>query len=162
MSDPVVRPTVRVLLLARDGASDGAATRVLLFRAVDGYWFPPGGALEPAETFEQAAHRELKEETGRTSIELGPHVWNRRSVFEWRGDLIDFRERWYLACVSEAFALDIDGWTAEERIDIIDHRWWSLEELAAAIDPMVPRDLANLLRDLLSNGVPAEPVEVGV
>ena len=158
MSDPVVRPTVRVLLLAHDGA----ATRVLLFRAVDGYWFPPGGALEPAETFEQAAYRELAEETGRTSIELGPHIWNRRSVFEWRGDVLDFRERWYLARVPEVFDLDVAGWTAEEQADITDHRWWSLEELAAATDPMVPRALTDLLSDLLRNGAPVEPVEVGV
>ena len=117
MSDPVVRPTVRVLLLAHDGA----ATRVLLFRAVDGYWFPPGGALEPAETFEHAAYRELAEETGRTSIELGPHIWNRRSVFEWRGDVLDFRERWYIARVPEVFELDVTGWTAEEQADTHDH-----------------------------------------
>ena len=112
-------------------------------------------------TFEQAAYRELAEETGRTSIELGPHIWNRRSVFEWRGDVLDFRERWYLARVPEVFELDVAGWTAEEQADITDHRWWSLE-LAAATDPMVPSALPHLLSDLLRNGAPAEPVEVGI
>ena len=74
--------------------------------------------------------------------------------------MLDFRERWYLARVPEVFELDVAGWTAEEQADITD-RWWSLE-LAAATDPMVPSALPHLLSDLLRNGAPAEPVEVGI
>jgi 8-oxo-dGTP pyrophosphatase MutT (NUDIX family) len=158
MSDPVVRPTARVLVLAHDGA----ATRVLLMKSVDGYWFPPGGGVEPGETYEQAARRELSEETGHTAIELGPHIWNRRSVFDWRGGVLDVRERWFLATVPQAFELNVAGWTPEEREDITDHRWWSLDELAAATEPLVPRALADLVTDLVRDGAPAEPVEVGV
>jgi ADP-ribose pyrophosphatase YjhB (NUDIX family) len=156
MSTPDVRPTVRVLLIAHDGE----ATKVLLLKAIDGYWFPPGGGLEPGETYEQAAHRELAEETGVTTLELGPHIWNRRDVFEWRGGLLDVRERWYLTLVRDVFDLDVAGWTPEEREDIVDHRWWSLDELATTSEPLVPRALATLVRDLLRDGAPAQPVEV--
>lgn len=157
MSTPVVRPTVRVLLLADDGSSP----KVLLLKAIDGYWFPPGGGLEPGETYEQAAQRELAEETGRTAIALGPHIWNRQDVFEWRGGLLDVRERWYLTRVPAAFDLDVAGWTPEEREDIVDHRWWSLDDLVITTEPLVPRALASLVRDLLRDGAPAQPVEVG-
>ncbi|MGH8824522.1 MAG: NUDIX hydrolase [Jiangellaceae bacterium] len=158
MSTPVVRPTVRMLVLA----GTGDRTRVLLFRAYDGYWFPPGGGLEGTETYEQAAHRELAEETGLTGVRLGPHIWNRRSVFEWHGEMLDVRERWYLVEVPEAFDLDPAGWTPEERVDLTDHRWWSLEELAGTTEPLVPRALARLVGRLLRDGAPADPVEVGV
>jgi 8-oxo-dGTP pyrophosphatase MutT (NUDIX family) len=157
MTTAVVRPTVRVLVLA--GAGDEA--RVLLFRAWDGYWFPPGGGLEGDETYVQAAHRELAEETGMTGIALGPHIWNRRDTFEWRGRLLELRERWFLAWLPEPVDIDITGWTPEEREDITEHRWWSVDELLTATEPLVPRALAELVGGLLRDGVPAEPVEVG-
>ncbi|MGH8840759.1 MAG: NUDIX hydrolase [Jiangellaceae bacterium] len=158
MSTPVIRPTVRVLLMARDGE----ATRVLLFRAFDGYWFPPGGGIEDTETDEQAARRELAEETGLTGVAIGPHIWNRRDVFEWRGELLDVRERWYLARIPEVIDVDPAGWTPEEREDLTAHRWWSLSEMEATTEMLVPRSLARLVRGLLRDGAPAEPLDVGV
>ncbi|MDQ3541424.1 MAG: NUDIX domain-containing protein [Chloroflexota bacterium] len=38
------------------------------------YWITPGGGVEPCETWESAAIRELFEETGLTDVELGPYV----------------------------------------------------------------------------------------
>ncbi|MGH8776802.1 MAG: NUDIX hydrolase [Jiangellaceae bacterium] len=157
MTVPVVRPTVRVLLLG----SGGGIPRTLLFKAVDGYWFPPGGGLRPGETHEQAASRELAEETGLTDVDLCGHVWNRRHVFDWRGRTLDCRERWYLAAIPTVVDIDTAGFTPEEREDLADHRWWSVDELAATTEPLVPRALADLVRALLRDGVPAEPVEVG-
>ncbi len=55
--------------------SDGA---VLIVRrapalALGGYWTPVTGRVEPGESLEAAAHRELREETGLTA-QLGPEL----------------------------------------------------------------------------------------
>jgi hypothetical protein len=96
-----------------------------------------------------------------TGIALGPHIWNRRDTFEWRGRLLEVRERWFLAWLPEPVDVDVTGWTPEEREDITEHRWWSVDELLTATEPLVPRALADLVGGLLRDGAPAEPVEVG-
>lgn len=154
---PPVRPTARVLLL-------DDADRLLLFRGFgdDGstFWFPPGGALEPGETAEQAAVREVREETG-ASVELGPEVWTRRHVVSWNGVAHDVRERWFVARVA-AFEVDVGGFTADERRWITAHAWWTAAELAATRERLVPADLADRLATLLRDGPPAAPFEVGI
>jgi 8-oxo-dGTP pyrophosphatase MutT (NUDIX family) len=40
--------------------------------------------------------------------------------------------------------------------------WWTVAELAATPDELVPRDLARLVRALLADGPPPAPVTVGV
>jgi 8-oxo-dGTP pyrophosphatase MutT (NUDIX family) len=76
----IVRPAARVLLLDPLG-------RVLLLRVERPYglpyaaWLTPGGGLEPGESHEEAALRELREETGISGVELGPWVWERRFHF---------------------------------------------------------------------------------
>jgi 8-oxo-dGTP pyrophosphatase MutT (NUDIX family) len=60
-------------------------------------WITPGGALEPGETAEQVALRELQEETGIESVELSPCVWTRVHRFEWGGKRYEQRERFLVA-----------------------------------------------------------------
>lgn len=54
-----------VLVAAGVIVRDPSTDRVLLqLRGDDGTWGPPGGRIEPGETLEDAARRELFEETG--------------------------------------------------------------------------------------------------
>lgn len=160
MSDPVLlRHAVRVLLV-------DDADRVLLFRAVNpatgvAFWFPPGGAVEPGEDVESAAQRELREETGRSDIELGAEIWHRRHLFSWRDARYDQRERWFLARTAR-FDPDLAGVTETEKTDLAGWRWWTLGELETTTDQLTPRELPRHLSDLLREGPPSTPITVGV
>ena len=54
-------------------AGDGALEIVLVHRPRYDDWSLPKGKLDPGETFEQAALREVEEETG-WRCKLGPHI----------------------------------------------------------------------------------------
>jgi len=64
-------PRRSAVVLARD---DGG--RILLIRQVGGpfagHWLLPGGGLEPGESLEDAARREVREETGLEVDQLSP------------------------------------------------------------------------------------------
>jgi 8-oxo-dGTP pyrophosphatase MutT (NUDIX family) len=153
-----VRNAVRVLLVDEEES-------VLLFRAErpeDGraFWFPPGGGIEEGEDVRSAAVREVAEETGLSGVALGPEVWRRRHQFEWRGQGWDQRERWFLSRV-EHFEPASGNRTADEDIDLKEARWWTLDELRATGDALVPADLASRLRRLFAEGPPPNPTEIG-
>src|SRR5450759_4880798 len=123
---PVIkRPVARVLLF------DEQERLLLLFDpdpVQGGYWYPPGGGIEPGESPEQAARRELVEEVGLAVTELGPVVLRRRARFTWRGKRLD-QDEWHLLgrVVSPVVGPGRSG--DSETKAVAAHRWWSLSEL---------------------------------
>ena len=149
------RPTARVLLL-------DPQDRILLMKgrfpgdpAAPGAWFTLGGGVEAGETYAAAALREVIEETGFSDVELGPLIWRRDAIYRdraqnpWR-----FRERYFVARCGGA-EISRAGWQALEHELIDDIRWWTLDELAACAEPVVPENLAELLGGNLAGRPPA-------
>jgi 8-oxo-dGTP pyrophosphatase MutT (NUDIX family) len=155
----VLRHAARIILIdERD--------RILLFCWDDRrfqrrrVWITPGGGLHPGETFEQAARRELWEETG-IDAEAGPWVWERQHLVGFGDRWFDQRERYFLTRVAR---IDVDraNQTELERTAMVDHRLWSLDEITASEEWFAPRRLAAFLQPLLRGDVPAAPIDVGV
>jgi len=153
-----LRPAVRAIVL-------DPANRILLVRFAfpdKDVWASPGGGLEADETHELAIARELAEESGLREFDLGPSVWTRTHWFPGMAGWGGQQERHSL--VRTAAFEPAPEWTAEElRAEgIVEQRWWTLEELEASKAIFAPRRLPELVRDLVENGPPPEPRDVGV
>jgi len=144
----IIRPTARLLAFDPDG-------RALLFRCRQAnrpgsFWILPDGGVEPDETCEQAAVRELLEETGiEASGTVGRCVLTRDTI----GRHADFGER---DIVYRFFPVQlIAGEIAHLDEDLIaregyeGYRWWSLVDLDSTRSSIWPEDLAALARGLL-------------
>lgn len=158
-----IRRAVRAVLVTPDH-------HVLLVRFEFGdltVWAFPGGGLEEGEDHLAALHRELIEEVGLHDPVVGAHVWNREHIVAFENGLWDGqRDRYYLVEATERFeptpTLSWDELRAERMHEL---RWWHVDDIerhAAADVRFAPRRLGPLVRQLITEGPPAAPIDTGV
>jgi ADP-ribose pyrophosphatase YjhB (NUDIX family) len=151
------RYSVRVLLLS-------PRKRILLLKysnvgpdgAPSPCWTTSGGGMEATETIEEAAAREILEETGLADVTLGPVVWYGEDAHRSGGWGIRFKEH-FIVAFAPTESLSRHGWTEHERKEILETRWWTADEIAASREAIYPFNLGKLLKPILDGRYP-EPV----
>ncbi|WP_152047717.1 NUDIX domain-containing protein [Aureimonas psammosilenae] len=148
MREVVERRAVRALLLY-----ENKAILLLQIRSPDGrsFWIAPGGGIEQGEEAETGLRRELFEELSLKNVEIGPIVWRRHHIFDWNGRRISQREEYRIVETDwfEPRMLDL-----QEGAYVQTLRWWPLNELGSAREPLTPLSLDAIVRDYLLNGAP--------
>jgi 8-oxo-dGTP pyrophosphatase MutT (NUDIX family) len=155
------RSCVRVVL--RDQAG-----RILLFRAelasrADTHWWElPGGGIEPGESYQEAAVREIREETGLevSKQQVGLPRWRRTSTWTARG-IRRLQHEVVVAVDLDADAPPVTdgGRTAEEAEEYVGARWWDVADVRTSHERFYPGRLPELLPAFLVGAELNEPFE---
>lgn len=141
------RRSSRLIIVDEEG-------RLLLFLYKDEhqspFWATVGGELKPGENYEDAAIRELYEETGLRQ-EVGEVLRDRVEVYAVaRSVPARWLEKYYLInwpSTAEVFAAE---WTDEERSTIQRWKWWTLDEMREDEQSQFKPDwIPNLLHSVL-------------
>ncbi|MET7778065.1 NUDIX domain-containing protein [Streptomyces mirabilis] len=148
-----LREAARVIVLDSDN-------RVLLLSYAEngGFWATPGGSLEPGETYQAAALRELREELGVTEVSLGPELAVRTKEHLVGGKPARQVERYFVTVVAPG---TVDSALATQPDAIRAWRWWTITDIRETSQTIYPAGLANLVSRFLQDGPPSAPAELG-
>jgi 8-oxo-dGTP pyrophosphatase MutT (NUDIX family) len=145
LKDPIPRVSARVLPVCPEG-------EVLLLQDLDPAdpdvlrWGSIGGAVDPGETHQQAAVRELFEETGLVAgpADLTEAIHRSTREFSWDGVHYRSDNTWFAMALPRDVEVSFEHLVPEEVDTVVAWGWWSPEALAAD-GGAVADDLPDLL-----------------
>jgi len=156
MTELNLRPAVRALMI-------DSGERVLMVK-LDYWnrwigWVLPGGGIEAGEDAITALRRELAEETGAVDVFVGPPVCRRRHVSQGMIEGYDGQEETIYLVPCAPFEVDPQLSVEQLRAEgVTEVRWWSVDELVMTDEIVKPENLVDLIKQILDNGAPDEPL----
>lgn len=152
-----LRRSARIFLF--DDRGDMLLIRFITQRPDGPYtcWVTPGGEVEAGESDRAAAERELLEELGLSCPLVGPVHEETGGTYFHLGETVRNYDVFFAAeCRRDEPKLA--GVTADEIALMREVRWWSVQELEAAEEPVFPPRAAELAREI-HTGLASTPTE---
>ena len=158
-ADLPIRQAVRALMLDRQ---DRIVMVKLDIRGWVG-WVLPGGGIEEGEDLETALRRELLEETGLDNAFVGPVVCYRRHLGPSIAPGFGGQQETIFMVPCHEHTLAPIFSTEELRAEgIVDMKWFTLAELNAMSETIVPGRLPSLVEQVLEFGGSIDPMVIEV
>jgi 8-oxo-dGTP pyrophosphatase MutT (NUDIX family) len=161
-----VRKAVRVLLLNSNNELLLMCVEGFDIATVDGqrnnrFWCTLGGGIEPGETTQHAALREIFEESGLTEndIELGPIVWYGDVTLILKGTPTILAESFIVAKTNN-LNVALHKPTQDELEVVKQLKWFSLEDIKNSTEIIFPVLLPHYLPDILAGNYPEAPIKI--
>ena len=159
-----IRPTVRVLLINNKQelllmCVESKEIRSIGKEDSDRFWVTVGGEIEKGETVQQAALRELFEETGiqENEVTLGPIVWLRELDLILYGKQSHIEEQ-YIVAKTNKQSVTPTQLTEVEKDIVKKLQWFSLVQLVNFSETVYPIGLASLMKNIIDEKYPIDPV----
>lgn len=161
-----IRDSVRIILLNDNNelllmCIDDPKTRSI-GREYKGYfWTLLGGGIEENEKVEEAAIRELFEETrlNKKDFELGPIVWFGELDLILYGKSAHIREK-YIVARTKKKTVSSTNLTPDESKVVKNLKWFSLDQIINSKETIYPILLPKYLPDIIVGKYPEEPFEI--
>ena len=157
----LIRDTVRIILINSENKVLLTLVDDPLLENPDGskhppFWLTPGGGIDSGETIEDAAFRELYEETGiiKDKVELGPIVWRDASIFIRAKRKNSLNQRFIIAR-TDHMGGSFDNITESEKGYLKKLKWFSYSEISKIDDIIRPHGGKEMLLHCLEEGFAA-------
>jgi 8-oxo-dGTP pyrophosphatase MutT (NUDIX family) len=131
---------------AAGGYVTNAAEQLLVFRR-RGFWDMPKGKIDGGETPEQAAVREVQEETGLQQLQLGPLVIETWHTYQHKGERMLKQTWWYHMTTTDTAVTP----QTEEDIEVIE---WVEPKAWLATQPLVYASIKDVIETALNANKP--------
>ncbi len=158
--------SVRIILLNSKNelllmCADDPKTTTLKGKYNGRFWYTVGGQIEDGESIEQAALREIYEETGikREKVVLGPVVWFGEFDLILSGIATRLKQVFIVARTAEN-NFTLKNLTAEEQAVVQRLDWFSLQRIQTSTEVVYPVLLPKYLPDVIAGNYPEKPIEI--